>query len=104
MTNEVMFRKAIEEGNLAVIKKLIGERVIDPNQLPLDQHRSAIDIAVLHGHVDVVDYLFTQSSSKATLVNRKSFLYSICCADSLKRPALLEWLKNRYQLYWYILS
>ncbi len=97
MTNERMFRKAIEEGNLEVIKKLIGERVIDPNQFPLDQHRSAIDIAVLHGHVDVVDYLFTQSS-KATLANRKSFLYSICCADSLKRPALLEWLKNRYQL------
>ncbi|KAJ1673359.1 palmitoyltransferase akr1, partial [Spiromyces aspiralis] len=77
-------------GAFEVVKYLISEAHVDPNQLDLRSHASPVFWACNQGRLDILDYLLTHNASPAV---RDSNNYSLLhAAVQVKSPAILLYL------------
>jgi len=94
--------RAVETADLATIQYLVGQEAVYLNALHPAHQTRVIDVAARAGHLEIIDYLYTQGASlDASQIGAKySLLYWVCrCEDVTRRLALIEWLKadDRYQ-------
>jgi len=101
MPNIDELHAAAETADLATIQRLVEQEAVDLNALHSVHQTRAIDFAAQAGHLEIVEYLYTQGASLDAVYTgaNNSLLYWICrCENATRRLALLNWLRadDRY--------